>query len=224
MNPHTSAAGPHDNRWLVSSLMSQGAMFRQRYFWHSSNDRYVLFVAEFFLRRTNRTTVERNLPAFIERFPDADSLIESSGEETVDVARWAGLRSRTMRLPEVTRLFMERSYWTAEQLLDLPYIGEYAAHALTLYIFNQPSFPIDNNVNRVLTRYLDLETESEKAAAVTRLREYTCSLHGVNGLKLVHMGLLALGWDHCRSSAKCTDCPLRGLCAYNDQPLGAARG
>jgi adenine-specific DNA glycosylase len=47
------------------------------YVWQRSQNPDVVFVAEYFLRRSNRTTVERFLPGFLERFPDATTLATS---------------------------------------------------------------------------------------------------------------------------------------------------
>lgn len=199
---------------LVRSLEAAGCGFEGRYFWHSSRDKYVLFLAEFFLRRSNRTTVERFLPGFIQLFPDANTLAEADPADVIEAARWAGLRKRTAALPTITSRFMERPHWTAEELIGLPYLGAYGADSIALYLFKEPTFPLDNNVRRVVGRWLGLEGEQDLLEAISEILRVSVAQGGTSTVRLVHLGALALGWDHCRSAPSCESCPLFRGCRY----------
>lgn len=199
---------------FVRSLEAAGRRFEGRYFWHASQDKYVLFLAEFFLRRSNRTTVERFLPGFIQRFPDSRALAESDPEDVVKAAHWAGLRNRTAALPAVISRFMERPRWTAEELRSLPHLGAYGADSIALYLFQKPTFPLDNNVRRVVGRWLGLEGEQGLLEAIAGILRYSMAQGGTSTVRLVHLGTLALGWDNCRSAPSCASCPLFHGCRY----------
>lgn len=199
---------------LAALLEAVGREFEGRYFWHRSHDSYVLFLAEFFLRRSNRTTVERFLPGFIERFPDARSLAAAEPDEVVVAAAWAGLRKRTSALPQVIARFMERDHWTSVELRSLPYLGAYGADSIALYLFGEPTFPVDNNVRRVVGRWLGLEDEQSLIEAITELLSVSMARGGAASVRLVHLGTLALGWDSCRSVPTCTTCPFFNGCCY----------
>lgn len=200
--------------WLVSALESVGREFKDRYFWHRTRDRYVLFLAEFFLRRSNRTTVERFLPGFIERFPDADSLADASPDEVVATTAWAGLRKRTVHLPYIVSKLKERERWSAAELRTLPHIGAYGADGIALYVFGEATFPLDNNVRRVVGRSLGITADTSLNDVVGSITGVALSDGGLERLRYVHMGTLALGWDHCRKTPDCTGCPLSSVCAY----------
>src|SRR5690606_38187627 len=88
-------------------------------------------------------------------------------------AHWAGLTTRTMRLPEIARGLASKRSWTAEELLELPHIGRYAAEGIALYEFDEPHFPVDNNVRRVVGRYLSVEAEVGFGPAIEALRDET---------------------------------------------------
>ncbi len=184
--------------------------------WHSG-DAYVRFLAEFFLRRSNRTTVERFLPRFLEAIPSFESLASADPVEVVELAWWAGLRRRVARLPEVARRFVSRDVWTAEELMGLPHVGAYAAQGIALYVFGEPTFPVDNNVRRVVGRYLGLGSEQELAAAVERLTNLAMEDGGIERLQEVHRGALALGWQPCTSKPRCAVCPLAETCRFRDE-------
>ena len=198
---------------LVDVLMTEGKCLEARYFWHQTNDPYVKFLAEFFLRRSNRSTVARNLPAFIARFPTADMLIRADRNTLLAAARWAGMRGRTASLPGTMARFVERAHWTSRELVELPYIGEYAAKGIALYVFGEPVFPIDNNVLRVIGRFLGFTELREIERSAEGLMSIALELGGVTALRSVHMGTLSLGWEYCRSrNPRCEACPLSVGC------------
>src|SRR5690606_34021587 len=136
---------------LAKSLGTIGVAERGRYVWHE-DEKYVRFLAEFFLRRINRTTVQRFLPSFIEAFPTFEALASAEPDSVVKVAWWAGLRRRVAKLPVIAATFLSRETWTAEELLSLPHVGRYAAEGIALYVLGEPTFPVDNNVRRVVGR------------------------------------------------------------------------
>lgn len=198
---------------LAGGLTDRGRAERGRYMWHDG-DAYVRFLAEFFLRRSNRTTVQRFLPGFVEAVPTFEALAAAEPQEVVRLAWWAGLRRRVARLPEIAATFLSRDTWTAEELSRLPYIGAYAAHGIALYVFDEPTFPIDNNVRRVVGRCLGIHDEPGLARAVELLKGLAMEQGGVARLKDVHRGALALGWAACTVRPKCGGCPLNERCAF----------
>lgn len=203
---------------MTSTLIDAGRHFDGRYFWHRSASPYVVLVAEFFLRRTNRVTVSRYLPAFLERFPTPKALACAEPADVVEAAFWAGLRRRTSHLPEVVRLFVSRESWDAEALRELPYIGPYAAEAIALYGFGEPAFPVDNNVRRLFSRYFGVTEESLVQDLAAKVCSEALASGGIAAVRAAHLGALALGWETCRTPPKCTVCPLRSDCPH------AARG
>lgn len=197
---------------VASRLKKAGHRFEAHYFWHANRDPYVLFLAEFFLRRSNRTTVARFLPAFVERFPDVQALANAQPQEVVAATRWAGLSQRTRSLPEIMSSIGQRDSWTANELQELPHIGPYAANSIALYVYGEPRFPVDNNVRRVLGRSLGLEGDGLLSDAIAKIVRTQLRQGGVEDVRLVHMGLLAIGWDHCRTAPRCEGCPLSDVC------------
>lgn len=202
---------------VVSRLKVVGHAFQGRYFWHTSDDPYVLFLAEFFLRRSNRTTVARFLPSFVELFPNAFALANADPEAVVAATNWAGLSSRTKCLPTIASRLVEQDSWTASELRELPHIGPYAADGIALYVYSEPRYPIDNNVRRVLGRSLGLEDDESLAEATNQLLRNEVLHSDLAGVRLAHMGALAIGWDHCRATPRCDGCPLSDVCQTRGQ-------
>lgn len=198
----------------MSTLIGVGRQFDGRYFWHRSASPYVVLVAEFFLRRTNRVTVSRYLPSFLQRFPTSESLACADPAVVVEAASWAGLRKRTSHLPEVVRQFDAREWWDAAALRELPYIGRYAAEAIALYGFGTPVFPVDNNVRRLFHRCLEMVSEPIVQNLAASVCSQALASGGIADVRAAHLGALALGWETCRTPPKCPVCPLRANCRY----------
>lgn len=197
---------------LTDLLAERGRAERGRYMWHTA-DRYVRFLAEFFLRRSNRSTVQRFLPAFVEAIPDFEALASADPAKVVELAWWAGLRRRVAALPDIASRFYSQESWTAAELLELPHIGAYAAQGIGLYVFGEATFPIDNNVRRVVGRYLGTRSDEELVSATEGLTEFAMRTYGIDGVRDVHRGVLALGWEACTSRPRCSLCPLAATCA-----------
>lgn len=211
------------DQWWTFLLGELGAAGRRelgRYMWHEG-DEYVRFLAEFFLRRSNRSTVQRHLLGFLDTFPSFEDLADADPEDVVAAARWAGLRKRVARLPEVAREFLSRETWSSDDLEHLPHLGRYASQGIALYVLDQPAFPVDNNVRRVVGRYLGLKSEEEVLGAAAVIVERVMTEGGVGLLKDVHRGALALGWRPCARKPRCEACPLACAC---DHALGRRTG
>lgn len=196
---------------FAAVLVHEGHRFSEHYFWHQTEDKYVVLLAEFFLRRSNRTTVSRYLPDFLAAYPEPESLIMANPDDVVEAATWAGFHSRTLRLPEILRVFYSRDDWDADSLLELPYIGEYAANGIALYVLGQPSLPVDGNVRRVVSRYFGV-AEVDLADLLERLKLFLLDAGATELLKSAHMGMLSLGWRACRVKPDCRECPLARNC------------
>lgn len=196
---------------LLYELAKRGRAEHGRYFWHSG-ERYVAFLSEFFLRRSNRSTVARFLPGFVEVCPSFDRLAVAPPEYVVANAGWAGLWRRVAVLPEIAAAMSAKDTWTVDELLDLPYIGQYAAEGIALYVFDQPTFPIDNNVRRVLGRYLGLDQEGAIIEAASQIKTAALRDGGTERLKDTHRGVLAFGWEPCAARPRCVRCELSTRC------------
>lgn len=204
-------------------LIGLGAEHDGKYPWHTTNDPYEIFVAEYFLRRTTRTVVARIFPAVISRFPTASSLAVADPEDVLELAREAGLFSRTRRIVDVAAKIVGQGGITPERqaLLALPSVGPYIADALLLYAYKERAFPLDANVQRVVLRLSGLHSPSRPApyqdpqlgGEVGRLTEGL----DASGLRSLHQGVLRVAWETCRARPACSECPLRTTCHYGQE-------
>lgn len=218
----TQSIRDEDLSGVVATLMRLGLEYGFSYPWHSTADPFRLLVAEFLLRRTTRTAVARAYEKIFDRYPTAHEMARASTEDLREVAREVGLRQRTLRLIDIAQR-VER--WGEvlpyrDELLTLPYVGPYIADAVLLYSFDERTFPLDNNVRRVLYRVMRGEhpptrMEPYRDATTERMVMSLTKDLDVSQLRHLHQGVMVVAWEVCRSSPICQACALRELCLYS---------
>jgi A/G-specific adenine glycosylase len=124
--------------------------------WRASRDPYAIWVSEIMLQQTRIAVVVERYQAFIKRFPSLMSLA-LAGEDEV-LALWSGLGYyRRARMLHKAAQFVARNYYgslprRAEELRELPGIGEYTAGAIASIAHGEPVPVVDGNVERVICR------------------------------------------------------------------------
>lgn len=208
-------------RELRREFLRIGAAHFGRYPWHLSADPFALLVAEVLLQRTKRVVVARVLPELLKVAPDAHSLGQM--ELTVlECIIWStGLASRARRLRELGNHLVALGGVPRdrEALLSLPNVGPYVADAVRLYAFGIAGFPLDRNVQRVLTRVFYGVEPDRKIAPYSDTDLVVLLGPLVEGLgplevRNIHQGVLAVAWDNCGPHPKQSGCPLLAHCRF----------
>lgn len=130
--------------------------------WRETREAYPILVSEVMLQQTQVDTVVPACKKWMERFPDIESLAEADPEEVLKAWEGLGYYARALNLHRTARLVVEhhggRIPREDEKLLALPGIGRYTAGAIQSIAFDLPRSAIDGNVERVLGRFLDIDT------------------------------------------------------------------
>lgn len=170
------------------------------------------------LQQTQVLTVIPYYRRFIRRFPTLRKL--ASAREHDVLKAWEGLgyygRARNLRngAQVVVRDHGGRVPRDRAQLLEVPGIGEYTAHAILSLAFDQP-FPVyDGNVRRVVARLLGLADPPPKLTpghATERL--LTDWIHEARSPGNFNQAMMELGQRVCLPRGPlCERCPLKGSC------------
>jgi A/G-specific adenine glycosylase len=186
--------------------------------WRGISDPYGILVAEIMSHQTRLDRVEKLYPPFLRRFPTFNSLAHARQSEVVVAWRGLGYNVRAVRLHRLARQVIDEHGGSVpgrlEEVLALPGIGPYTAHALMVALHGTDDPVVDVNVRRVLSRLFwrttstsGVRTEREiwrlSARLVPRGRGYDWA-----------QALMDLGAMVCTARGpKCGSCPVEQVCA-----------
>ncbi|HVR29760.1 MAG TPA: A/G-specific adenine glycosylase [Thermoanaerobaculia bacterium] len=184
--------------------------------WRDATDPYAILVSEIMLQQTRVETVIPYYKRFLEAFPDVETLAAAPLEAVL--VRWSGLGyyARARRLHQAAREIVARGAFprTEADLRALPGIGPYTAGAIASIAFGEPVPAVDGNVERVIARLLDLDSDPRHGAARRRVREAAALLLDRKAPGDSNQAMMELGATLCRPSRPlCPACPLRDDCA-----------
>lgn len=209
-----------DYRRLHTAVLDWYRRCRRDLPWRRSRDPYEIAVSEVMLQQTQ---VDRVLPkylAFLDRFPDLQTLATAG---TADVLQaWAGLgyNTRAVRLQKLAQAVVDAGGFptTPEELRNLPGVGPYTAGAIASFAFDRPVAAVDTNVRRVLGRAVDGSAEIDEKHA----RELAEDALPDGSCRDWNQALMDLGATICIArKPRCMVCPIQSLCKAFESGNGA---
>jgi A/G-specific adenine glycosylase len=184
----------------------------------------VVLIGEVLLQRTRGDLVEPVFRDFIRRWPDAVRLGRAREPTIARVIRPLGLAKRA---PIIKRLGTELARrgalpTTPEELLELPGIGPYAAHAVPVFALGMHYPVVDWVIARVLRRYFGLPGDS-RPNQDRELWDRARRLIRTAPAREVWLGLLDFASAVCKPNPVCPTCPLRTSCVEGRRRLHVNR-
>jgi A/G-specific adenine glycosylase len=134
--------------------------------WRKTRDPYRIWLSEIMLQQTRVAAVLEHYRNFLERFPSIEAL--AAAPEDAVLATWSGLgyyrRARSLHqcAKEIVQKCASRFPQRAEDLQTLPGIGRYTSAAIASIAFGEPVAVVDGNVERVLQRLVNINTNGTK--------------------------------------------------------------
>jgi A/G-specific adenine glycosylase len=181
---------------------------------------WAVLVSEVMLQQT---PVNRVLPVYaswLARWPKpADLAAAPSGEAIREWGR-LGYPRRALRLHECAGAIVDRHGGEVpddvEDLLALPGIGTYTAHAVAAFAYRQRVPVIDTNVRRVLARFLDGIADSAGNVGTSDLERLKNLLpRQPERAAQTSVSLMELGALICVArTPRCVDCPVAADCRW----------
>ena len=172
------------------------------------------------LQQTQVSRVLGHYGRFLRRFPSMRSLARAPRREVILAWRGMGYNSRAVRLHALASVLVERGMripGSAEELLKLPGIGKYTAHAILSSVHGLPVPVVDVNVRRVLSRVfwpMPSTQEMKSEAEIWRTAERILPRSGVYDW---NQALMDIGATICTARRpSCPGCPLGGVCASRE--------
>lgn len=128
--------------------------YGREFHWRSYADNpYYVLVSEIMLQQTQTHRVAPKYAAFIDRFPDFESLAAASLSDVLTLWQGLGYNRRARALQECAVVVTEQYGGTLPsnetELRSLPGIGPYTTGALLAFAFRQPTVFIETNIRSV---------------------------------------------------------------------------
>ena len=174
-------------------------------------DPYRVWLSEVMLQQTTVATVAPRFERFVERWPTVEAL--AAGKDEDILSEWAGLGyyARARNLIACAREVARRGAFptTADELRELPGLGEYTAASVAAIAFGERVPVVDTNVARVISRLYGLTAPSK-----ADLQRLTLDMTPADRPGDFAQAMMDLGATICRPKApRCGECPLRDDCA-----------
>jgi len=127
--------------------------------WRDATDPYEILVAEILLQKTAAEKVEPIYTELLATYPSLKDLAEADQDRLKNIIYSLGFQNQ--RSNALIKIGQELRYSGVPQdfqdLLELPYVGRYAANATLCFAYDEPRPIVDANVVRVYNRIFDKE-------------------------------------------------------------------
>ncbi len=179
------------------------------------NREYYTLVSEFMLQQTQVKTVIPYFVKFINKIPNITSLAKVKNDTLMK--HWEGLgyysRARNLKKTAIKIIKDHNGILpsSAEELKELPGIGEYTSKAIMAIAFNKKIIPLDGNVERILKRvfYLRKEEEISKEYLNSKINFFGSS----NRASDYAQAIMEIGALVCKpNNPLCEKCPISQNC------------
>ena len=139
---------------------------RRSFPWRETTDRYAVMVSEIMLQQTQAERVAEKFTAWMQRFPNIETLASASLKEVLLLWSGLGYNSRGQRLQGCAKVIMERFNGvvpaTPELLKTLPGIGEYTCRSIPVFADNLDAAAVDTNIRRIIMHEFALPEDTSK--------------------------------------------------------------
>ena len=178
---------------------------------------YGILLAEILLKQTRAQMVAAVWPALYRKYPNAASLESASPEVLHHHISCLGFgRQRVAALRQLAAAINKAGALPTQpaDLLKLPHVGIYSAHAVACFAFGHRVPVVDLSIVRVLSRLARIEPPSDIRRA-PEVWEIARSLLPDKEVKEHNYGLLDFAADTCKArSPRCDECPVAPSCAH----------
>ncbi len=185
--------------------------------WKGEKNPYKIWLSEIILQQTR---VEQGLQyynAFVQHFPTINDLANADEKKVFKLWEGLGYYSRCRNLIATAKEIVTNNASIFpkkyEDILKFKGVGPYTAAAIASFAYNLPYAVVDGNVNRVLSRFFNIDkpidsTEGKKIFS-TLAQQLLCTKNAAS----YNQAIMDFGATICKPKlALCNSCPLQKKC------------
>ena len=185
--------------------------------WQLDRNPYRIWVSEIMLQQTQVQTVIPYFEAFVERFPDIQSLASAEQDEVLQLWSGLGYYARARNLHRAAKAIVAEHGGVFPDdfaaVVALPGIGRSTAGAILSLAFDQHHAILDGNVKRVLARHEAVEGWPGTTSVAKRLWAVAEQNTPTDRTAAYTQAIMDLGATLCtRSKPACERCPASTDC------------
>ncbi len=201
-----------------NSLLSWYLQNKRDLPWRNTTNPYAIWLSEIILQQTK---VAQGLPyylSFIEAFPTVLHLANADEEQVLKLWQGLGYYSRARNMLKTAQIisfdYNGKFPDNFNELIKLNGVGDYTAAAIASFAFNEVVPVVDGNVFRVLSRYLDIDTDIASSKAKKEFSALAKELMPENNPAMFNQAIMEFGALQCvPKNPKCNDCIFNSSCA-----------
>ena len=201
-----------------NSLLSWYLQNKRDLPWRNTDNPYAIWLSEIILQQTK---VAQGLPyymSFIEAFPTVLHLANADEEQVLKLWQGLGYYSRARNMHKTAQIisfdYNGKFPDNFNELIKLKGVGDYTAAAIASFAFNEVVPVVDGNVFRVLSRYLDIETDIASSKAKKEFSALAKELMPKNNPALFNQAIMEFGALQCvPKNPNCNNCIFNTSCA-----------
>jgi A/G-specific adenine glycosylase len=188
--------------------------------WRESKDPFEVLIGELLLQRTRADLVAPVYEDFLTRWPTPAALAKARPSQIRRVIRPLGLshRADTIKALGVSLDGAGKIPSTPDQLIRLPGVGPYTAHAVPVFAHGKNLPLVDWVIARVLRRYFGLAPDT-RPNQDRELWELAQEMARKGQARAMWLGTLDFAATICRPRPRCPVCPLNNSCVYGQKEL-----
>lgn len=204
------------NKAISDSLLKWFKNEGKNYPFRATSDPYKILVCEMLLRKTTATQVANIYDYFFSKFPTIKILSKATVEDILEVIKSLGMRSRAYDLSQAAQTIVNKHESKVPndetQLISLRGVGKYVANCVLALGYKRKAPMIDTNINRVLSRILNLPICDKGKLNQDVLLTYL-DIAPDGNLCNFHYALIDLAHIVCRKrDLLCVSCPICEFC------------
>ena len=196
-----------------SELLSWASDNLRRFPWRETTNPYEILIAEILLQKTAAEKVEPIYEEFLSMHPSLAELAEANPDELADIIYSLGFQNqRSKAFVSIGQILQDSGVPNdADRLLELPYVGRYAANAILCFAFNEPRPIVDANVVRVYSRIFDKEFDYRDEETWS----FAASVLPADDARRYNLAILDFAAIVCQPKVPdCDNCFLTDSCRY----------
>ena len=185
--------------------------------WQINVNPYKVWISEIMLQQTQVKTVIPYFEKFMNRYPNIESLADSTEDEVLSYWSGLGYYSRGRNILKSAKIIREKFNSSMPSDLDslesLPGIGKSTAGAIRSLGFKKHAAILDGNAKRVLIRYFKVEEAVNSTKTLKKLWQIAEEQLPKKDCDVYTQAIMDVGSLLCkRTNPLCDQCPLEHDC------------